>query len=227
MLRLGMARVCALVAALAAPARAANADVVWSADPGRSEVTLSVSRLLFARIDGTLPIASARIVTADGVLAPLHVDVVLDAAALTTHDAKRDADLRSDRFFDVTRYPTITFVSERVTATGPHTFSVDGQLTMRGISRPIAFDTRAGDVRTGAHGERQVRYDAAGRFRRSDYGMTSARGFVGDVVTLHVAIEAGADERGQPRTSSSVSASAGGASSSAWSIGRKRAAGGR
>jgi polyisoprenoid-binding protein YceI len=189
MLRTGMFGVYALAAALSSPLQPAAGDVVWSADRTRSGVTLSVSRLLAPKVTGEIPIATGRIVTADGALAPHLVDVILDSTALTTHDMRRDADLRSGRFFDVTRYPTIAFASARVRETGPLTFTVDGALTIRGISRPIRFDAHIGDLRfEGA--KRYVRYEAVGRFRRSDYGMNDARGIVGDVVALDVVIEA-------------------------------------
>jgi len=190
MLRSRTLWVCTLAIALAGAAPPANADVVWSVDPAGSTVTLSAPELIVAKVAGTIPIASGKVVTAGGLAVPSRVDVVLQAAALTTHDAKRDADLRGDHFFDVARYPQIMFDSDRVRATGPRTFSIDGRLTMRGVTRPITFDAHATGVRGGANGKRRVHYDAVGRFRRSDYGMTYARGVVGNVVKLSVTIEA-------------------------------------
>jgi polyisoprenoid-binding protein YceI len=179
-----------LAIALGGAALPARADVVWSVDPARSTVALSAPELILAKVAGTIPVASGEIVTPGGITAPSRVDVVLRAAGLTTHDAKRDADLRSDRFFDVARYPQITFASDRVVATGPQSFAIQGQLTMHGVTRPITFDARASGVRNEADGRRRVHYDAVGRFRRSDYGMTYAAGVVGNVVKLTVAIEA-------------------------------------
>jgi polyisoprenoid-binding protein YceI len=179
---------CALAVALAGAA--APGEAVWSVDPAGSTVALSAAELVVAKVAGTIPIASGTVVTPGGTQPPSRVDVVLQAAALTTHDAKRDADLRGDHFFDVARYPQITFVSERVRTTGPQTFAIDGRLTMRGVTRPITFDARATGVRGAPNGRRRVHYDAVGRFRRSDYGMTYAQGVVGNVVKLSVTIEA-------------------------------------
>jgi polyisoprenoid-binding protein YceI len=179
-----------LATAVCGGALPARADVAWSVDPAGSTVTLSAKELIVSKVAGTIPIVSGKVVTAGGLTAPSRVDVVLAAAALTTHDAKRDADLRSDRFFDVARYPQITFDSDRVRATGPQTFSIDGRLTMHGVTRPMTFDAHATGIRNGAGGKRRVHYDAVGSFRRSDYGMTYARGVVGNVVQLNVTIEA-------------------------------------
>jgi polyisoprenoid-binding protein YceI len=179
-----------LAAALGGAALPVRAEVAWSVDPTGSTVTLSAKELIVSRVGGTIPIVSGKVVTAGGLTLPSRVDVVLQAAALTTHDAKRDADLRSDRFFDVARYPQITFDSDRVRATGAQTFAIDGRLTMHGVTRPITFDAHATGVRNGAGGKRRVHYDAVGSFRRSDYGMTYARGVIGNVVQLNVIIEA-------------------------------------
>jgi polyisoprenoid-binding protein YceI len=180
----------ALMAVLCGAGPATVGQVVWSVDPAGSTVTLSAAELIVAKVAGTIPIASGQIVTPGGTSAPTRVDVVLQAAALTTHDPQRDAELRSDHFFDVARYPQITFKSDRVRATGPQSFAIDGQLTMRGVTRPITFDAHTTGVRGDANGKRRVHYDATGAFRRTDYGMTYARGVVGNAVRLHVVIEA-------------------------------------
>jgi len=190
MLRFSTLGICALTAAFGGSALPALADVVWSADGAHSGVSLSVSHLLIARITGAIPIMSATIVTADAETVPLLIDAMLDAAALNTGDPQRDAQLRGERFFDVSRFPKITFASERVFETGHGTFHVEGELTMRGVTRPMTFDARLVALRREADGKQRVRYDAVGRFRRSDYGMTYARGIVGNEVTLNVTIEA-------------------------------------
>ena len=189
MLRVAMLGAYALSVALGAVAAPAAPDVVWSADRSRSNVTLSVSQLLVARVKGTIPISSATIVTSDAAVVPIAVDVMLDSTAMTTHNAQRDADLRSDRFFDVARYPTITFASRRVIGGGP-SFEVDGDLTMRGVTHPIVFDARVAQVSREPGGARHIRYEATGHFKRTDYGMVALRGFVGNDVTLRVVIDA-------------------------------------
>ena len=190
MLRFSALRICALTAAFGGSTLPAFADVVWAGDGARSNVTLSVAHLLIAKITGTIPIASATIVTADGETIPLLVDAMLNAAALSTGDPQRDAQLRSDRFFDVARFPGITFASERIVETGPATFTLEGELTMRGVTRAITLDGRLDTLTRDANGHRRARYEATGRFRRSDYGMVYARGIVGNDVRLDVVIEA-------------------------------------
>lgn len=190
MLTISALRLCTLAAAFTGSAVPSFADIMWHADPSRSNVTLSVSHLLIARITGTIPIASATIVTTDGASVPLIVDAMLTAAALNTRDPQRDAQLRSDKFFDVAAFPTISFASERISETGPHSFTIDGELTMRGVSRAMRLNGHVAATTTDAQGRRRVRYEATGNFRRSDYGMAYARGIVGNTVALTIVLEA-------------------------------------
>jgi polyisoprenoid-binding protein YceI len=183
-------RVSALIAMFAGSSLPALADVAWSADSARSRVTLAVTQLWISKVTGTIPIASGTIVTSDAETVPLFVGTTLDATALTTRDPGRDAQLRGDRFFDVARFPTITFASERIVETGPTTFSIQGALTMRGVTHPLVLDAHLAEITRDPNGKRRAHFTATGRFRRSDYGMNYIRGVVGNDVALSILIEA-------------------------------------
>jgi polyisoprenoid-binding protein YceI len=175
--------------AVSIPSFPSPAEVVWTAD-SQSSVSLSVSRLLGAKVTGTIPIESARVVTHGGAAAPLSVNATLDAAQLNTGDSQRDAQLRGGQFFDVALFPTISFSSERVTATGADTFTIDGRLTMRGVTHDLRLEGHLAGLRTDAQGKQHATYEATGSFRRTDYGMTYAPIIVGNNVQLNVDIEA-------------------------------------
>lgn len=177
-------------AAVSVAPKSTAADVTRSADLATSSVSMSVSELVFAKVRGTITITSASIVTPAATNVPRQVDVTLDATSTSTGDPQRNADLRSGKFFDAEHYPTITFNSGQIVGTNPAKFQVHGNLTIRGISRPITFDTHVAGTRTDANGKLHVRYVAVGSFRRSSYGITYARGIVGDNVTLNVVIDA-------------------------------------
>lgn len=168
----------------------AAASVVWSSDATMSKVILSVPYLFVSKTNATLPIESGTIVTGEGSTTPLTIDLRFASAALSTGDAKRDDELRGDRFFDVARYPTIEFASEQIAETNAGTFSVKGSLTMHGTTRPLLLEGRSFPVRRDDDGRRRVRYEATGSFRRSDFGIAYARGIVGNDVSLDVVIEA-------------------------------------
>ncbi|BDE07857.1 polyisoprenoid-binding protein [Vulcanimicrobium alpinum] len=179
----------AVLCAAASPAVSARADVEWRADPARSSVTLTVSRLLAPRVTGHLPIAYANVVTGDGATIPRSVVARLDAAALDTGDAARDAQLRGGAFFNTRAYPAIDFSGRRIVPTSPHAFAIDGTLTMRGVTHPLHLDVHEAGELGEPGGARRIRYIASGRFRRSDFGMTSLRGLVGNTVALTIVLE--------------------------------------
>jgi polyisoprenoid-binding protein YceI len=189
-MRFGTLGFCALGFALGSGSLPAAANVMWSSDATLSKVTLSVPYLLVSKTNATLPVESATIATSDASTTPLTIDLRFASASLSTGDAKRDAELRSDRFFDTAQYPTIEFASEQIVETNAGTFSVKGTLTMHGTARPLLLEGRSFAERRDDDGRRRVRYEATGSFRRSDFGISYARGILGDDVSLDVVIEA-------------------------------------
>jgi polyisoprenoid-binding protein YceI len=179
-----------LVAASVGAAVATPTNVVWSADRAHSAVMLSVSQLLVSKVRGSIPFVSAKVVTAPGGGVPLVVDATLDASAMTTNDQRRDETLRGEKFFDVERFPTITFASDRVVGTDPAKFTIGGALTIHGVTRPITFDAHVAQTQGRPGGKGRLRYGAVGHFRRSDYGISYMRGIVGNDVRLDVTLEA-------------------------------------
>src|ERR1700722_5781676 len=105
-MRIGTLGLCAFALAFCGSTRPAAAEVTWSSDATLSKATLTVPYLFLSKINALIPIESGTIVTSDASTTPLLVDLRLSSAALTTGDAKRDVELRSDHFFDVERYPT-------------------------------------------------------------------------------------------------------------------------
>ncbi|HEX3467689.1 MAG TPA: YceI family protein [Candidatus Elarobacter sp.] len=180
----------AFTAAVAGASPLPTGNVVWTSEPAVSKATLTVPYLLLAHTTATIPVESGTVVTSESSITPVRVDLRFASAALTTGDPKRDADLRSDRFFDVARYPVILFSSDEIVATNANTFSIKGTLTMHGASHVIMLDGHSNAEDRTADGRRHIRYEATGSFRRTDFGMTFYRGIVGNDVTLDVVIEA-------------------------------------
>jgi polyisoprenoid-binding protein YceI len=188
--RLG--RLAFILGIICCTAAAANAaDLTWTSDPARSKVALVTSYVFLSKLNMMLPIASGTVVTdGDAWTRPLRVELHFESAALTTGNPKRDAELRSDKFFDTARYPEITFVSRQVNKTKPGEFIVVGDLNMHGVTRELDLQGRAFNELREADGKRHVHYEATGSFRRADYGITYAKGLVGDTISLDVTIDA-------------------------------------
>jgi len=119
------------------------------------------------------------------------VELIADARSINTGWDLRDAFLKSDLMFDVERYPSIRFHSSRLGFEGDRLVSIDGEVTMRGVTRPARFDvTRfecAADTMPGKDGCAAV---VRGRISRGEFGMSFGYPLIGDEVALDFSIKA-------------------------------------
>jgi polyisoprenoid-binding protein YceI len=132
----------ALLLAFATAPVALHAQAIkWTIDPGHSAAQFTVRHMLVANVHGEFD-GPTGTVTFDPahVAATLRVDAVLNARSINTRNADRDADLKGGGFFDVDRFPTITFTSTRSTATADGHLSVVGNLSMHGVTREVTLD---------------------------------------------------------------------------------------
>jgi polyisoprenoid-binding protein YceI len=179
---------------LAIPAFAAAAP--WSIDADHSNVGFKVRHLMVSNVRGDFGKVSGIVDIDDRDITRSKVDVTIETASINTGVAKRDAHLKSPDFFDVAKYPTMSFVSKSVIQTGADKLQVHGQLTLHGITRDVVLEvegpTRAykdpyGNLKRGA--------SAVARINRKDFGLTwnaaieSGGVAVGDEVTIALEIE--------------------------------------
>lgn len=164
-------------------------------DPDHSSVTFRV-RHLFTKVQGRFQKFEGSVDFDEKNLAASRVSATIQAASVDTNVEARDKDLRSNRFFDVERYPTLTFASNAVTGTAGNKGRVRGTLTMHGVSKEVILDTEFlgkgkdpwGNTRYGFHAETKV--------DRKDFGMAwneavEAGGvLVGDEVEITLDVEA-------------------------------------
>ena len=119
------------------------------------------------------------------------VDFILDGASITTGWSVRDDFLRGVNMFDVERFPSVRFRSLRLTYDGPLLTGVDGEVTLRGVTRPVHLDVRElRCVAAPAHGREGCRAQIVGRLSRSAFGMDYGYPFIGDDVEFDFAVTA-------------------------------------
>ena len=180
-----------LIATAAAPARAAD---VWKIDPAHSFAQFSVTHLMISTVRGEFDTLSGTIEYDGKDVASIKADVTIDAASITTRNEYRDKDLKSDHFFDVANYPTVTFKSKRAVSAPGGGFQLIGDLTMHGVTKEVTLDVegpspvikQGKDVRVGA--------SATTKLNRRDFGlnynsMIEAGAVVGDEITVTIDIE--------------------------------------
>jgi polyisoprenoid-binding protein YceI len=100
------------------------------------------------------------------------LDVEVALASIDTRDQQRDVHLRSPDFFDVERYPTMTFHSTRVTANGGDSVRLDGELTLHGVTQPLALDVVYDGLAEDPGGGQRIGFSATGEVDREAYGLT-------------------------------------------------------
>lgn len=168
----------------------------WKFEPGHSAAEFSVRHMMvtwvrghFKNVHGTLDFDPEHPEDA-------RVEVEIDAAALWSGEPERDAHLRSADFLDVARHPKITFKSTRVEPTARNEYKVTGDLTLRGVTRPVTLETRFLGQGRSPFNDTRVGFTARTVINRHDFGvswnapMQDAGMVVGDDVLLTIDAEA-------------------------------------
>lgn len=142
----------------------------WKIDPTHSEVGFSVRHLAISKVKGTFDKFDATFVTAEN---PLESTVTASAevASIDTNEPNRDSHLRTGDFFAADEFPELTFVSTGVREEGGD-LKVDGDLTMRGVTKPVTFDFEFGGFGEDAYGNYKAGFTAKTSVKREDYGVT-------------------------------------------------------
>jgi polyisoprenoid-binding protein YceI len=182
---------------LAGAATLAQAQTsTWKIDPAHSAANFTVRHLGISNVHGRFGGVTGEIVLDPADLTKSSVKATIDTTTVDTGVPPRDTDLKSDHFFDVAKYPTITFVSKSITKNGDG-YTVTGDLTMHGVTKSVelAMDPPSGEVSMGKVTRRG--FDAATTIHRKDFGLTYGQALtkagdamIGDDVKVALEIEA-------------------------------------
>jgi polyisoprenoid-binding protein YceI len=154
-------------AAVAAPATTA-----WEIDSAHTTAGFSVRHMMVAKVRGRFEQVRGTVHLDDADPTRSRLDIAIDAASIDTRNAQRDAHLKSPDFFDVAQYPSITFRSTQIEKVGPGSFQVTGDLTMRGVTRPVTLAVEGPTSPLNNPFGKQVRgVSATGKLNRKDWGL--------------------------------------------------------
>jgi len=123
---------------LSLPAGAATSE--WKIDPQHSSAQFAVRHMAISTVRGAFSKVIGTIVLDDNDVTKSTVDVTIDVSTVDTREPARDNDLRSDKFFDVAHFPTMTFKSKKVAQLAPGKLKVTGDLTIRGTTKEVVLD---------------------------------------------------------------------------------------
>jgi polyisoprenoid-binding protein YceI len=180
-----------LVVAMLLTVSAAAQDA-WQLDPPHSSAQFSVRHLGVSTVRGAFTKVSGSVVYDPANLNKSSIQAAIEAASVDTRVEMRDNDLRSPRFLDAQKYPTITFQSKKVEAAGADKLKVSGDLTIHGVTKEVVLDV---DGPTPSikdpMGKDRLRMGASAttKINRNDFGVSGLPGIVGDDITITLDVE--------------------------------------
>ena len=143
----------------------------WSIDTAHSEIGFSIRHMMFAKVRGSFTRWSGTVEGDEGgALSSVTAEIAVDS--IDTREAQRDGHLKSPDFFDAASFPTMSFRSTGLRGDLRGSFQVDGELTIRGNTRPVTLDVERTGGGKDPWGNTRVGYRATARISRADFGLT-------------------------------------------------------
>ncbi len=173
-----------------------SAASTWEIDPAHTSAQFAVRHLMVSTVRGTLGKVAGTVNLDDTDPTKSTLEASVDATTIDTREPKRDAHLKSPDFFDVAKYPAITFKSKTVTKVGDTKFQVTGDLTMHGVTKEVVLDVEGSPTPfKDPMGNLKLGGSATTKLNRKDFGiewnkaMDGGGVVVGDDVGVTVDIE--------------------------------------
>ena len=183
-----------LAAALSLPAAAATST--WQIDPAHSSAQFAVRHLAISTVRGAFTKVAGTVQLDDKDITKSTLDVTIDVNSVDTRVPDRDKDLRSERFFDVEHFPSMTFKSKKVDQVAPGKLKVTGDLTIRGVTKEVVLDVDGPTPPVkDPWGNQRMAINATSKVNRQDFGvkwnakLDSGGVVVGDDVAITIDAE--------------------------------------
>lgn len=147
--------------------------VKWEFDYAHSGIDFTVRHLLVSKVRGRFTKWSGKLELDEENYAKSSCEIEIDVTSVDTHEAQRDTHLRSGDFFEVEKFPKMTFKSQSIVEKSAQHLVVTGELTLRGVTRPVVLDVeRAGIIAKDPWGKRRAGFTATTTINRKDYGVS-------------------------------------------------------
>lgn len=143
----------------------------WAIDPAHSQIGFKVKYMMFTNVSGKFKDFQATIENVDDQFETLKVSFTADVSSIDTNSFDRDDHLVSADFFDVARFPTISFVSTSIRKSNQNQFEMLGEITIRDTTKSITIEIVSGDMMKDPWGKTIVGLSLSGKVNRSDYGL--------------------------------------------------------
>jgi polyisoprenoid-binding protein YceI len=167
----------------------------WKIDTTHSEIGFSIKHLMISKVKGKFNSFKGEVITTDNPT-DFSVTGTVDVDSIDTNQKDRDQHLRTGDFFEAEKYPTINFVSTKITHVKGDDYKLEGDFTLRGVTKPIVLNVEFGGITQNLYGQTVAAASATGEINREDFGLTynsalEAGGvLLGDTVKLNLEVQA-------------------------------------
>ena len=171
------------------------AKTKWQIDTTHSEVQFKVKHMMISTVTGYFSQFDATVETEDEDFTTAKVQFTADLSSISTNNEQRDNHLKTSDFFDAENHPQIKFVSNKLEKIDDESYSLHGDLTIRGISKPVSLKVEFGGIAADPWGNIRAGFTIDGKINRKEFGLnwsavTEAGGIVvSDEVRMHVNAE--------------------------------------
>jgi polyisoprenoid-binding protein YceI len=148
------------------------ATTTWQIDPAHSEIGFEVKHLMISKVRGRFGAVTGTLVLDEDDVTKSTVTAEIDAASVDTREAQRDGHLKSADFFEVEKFPKITFRSTRVEKAGSDELKLVGELTIRDVTREVVLEVEDEGREKDPWGGDRAAFSAKGKIDRRDFGLT-------------------------------------------------------
>jgi polyisoprenoid-binding protein YceI len=144
----------------------------WSIDPTHSEVQFKVKHLVISTVSGFFRGFEGSVETDGEDFDGANIDFSIDINSIDTNQSQRDEHLKSPEFFDAATYPHIKFKSTSFKKTGDDEYALKGDLTIKGVTKPVSLDVEFGGSAADFYGNTKAGFEITGKINRKEFGLT-------------------------------------------------------
>ena len=143
----------------------------WNLDPTHSEIGFKVKHMMITNVSGSFGKFDARVETVDDDFSTATIDFTADLDTISTGNTDRDNHLKSADFFDAAQFPVLKFVSTKLEKKDEANFVLVGDLSIRGVTRPVKLDVEFGGIGKDPWGNEKAGFTVTGKINRTDFNL--------------------------------------------------------
>ena len=148
------------------------ASTKWVLDPTHSDLQFKIKHLMITNVTGTFGQLSGDVTAEGDDFSNAAVNFTIGADSINTNNEQRDGHLKSPDFFDVAAHPEITFASTNLAKKGGDDYTLEGNLTMHGVTKPVSLDVEFGGIQQDPYGQTKAGFEVSGKINRKDFGLS-------------------------------------------------------